>query len=274
MNEYTLYSKDAIEQRSSTGWLLKWNLGDKWIKSPGFIGDIILWDSYSEILAYNVAVDIGIKRHLVYKPCIITIDNKIKVIGCESKNFNKQGYNEVTLQKLYELGYFSDNKELYDSIVYNVKDQLNLDIRTLLEDIIVLDSVILNGDRKLWNISILVNNNGRAIEAPIYDSGSSLGLNTYKSGIFYTENTYMDVVGFKSHPFYDTFEEQLKLVRKNRKYRNNLSRTLGLIEQLRTICKKENNIFNIRNTLDDGQLLYIETLLKNRLNITMKEIGA
>lgn len=38
MNKYILRSEDAKGQHGSCGWLLKWEVGTKWIKSPGNLG--------------------------------------------------------------------------------------------------------------------------------------------------------------------------------------------------------------------------------------------
>jgi len=263
INTYNVSRNNALQVRASTGWLLKWNIGNKWLKSPGFLYEY-MYESYAEIIASAVASDLGIKRHIKYIPCILVIDG-IRVLGCESLDYTNNN-KEYTFKKLAELGYISDitnSGELgYNRLIKEIKNTFNINIRGYLEDIILLDSIILNTDRNPWNMSILYNaDNKKAVECPIYDSGSSLGLDGLHSGIF--EYEFMYDSGFRAAPFDVYFENQIRYIRNNRVYKSNLELTFKLISCIKYNFS-DNNTFNVVNTLSKEQLQYVITLLKAR----------
>lgn len=270
MNEYIVSSSNAIKSSHSNGWLMKWNIGDKWLKSPGYIY-YYMWDSYSEVIASTIAKDLGINKHLEYKLCILNIDGT-RVIGCESNNYKQNNCAELTLQKMIDFEYIHDIKstgyEGYKRVLKEVKDKFNISIQSYLEDIILLDSIILNTDRNPWNMSILVDRNMQGYECPIYDSGNSLGLAGYKSGEFWEEVMYASSI--KAEPFNLYFEEQLKYIRNNRAYQGELTKTFNLLNYIKENLLKSNNKFNIQNTLDDGQFEYITSLIVKRYNSVIK----
>ena len=225
MNEYQVSSCDAVRTSNSNGWLMKWHIRDKWLKSPGYIY-YYMWDSYSEVIASAIARDLGIQRHLDYKLCILNIDG-VRVIGCESKDYKYNNYTEITLQKMLDFGYISCIKRSgyngYNRLIAEIKSRFNVDIRDYLEDTILLDSIILNTDRNPWNMSILVDRNIQGYECKIYDSGRSLGLAGYKEGEFWEEAMYSS--GEMAEPFSMYYEEQLKYIRNNRIYKGELKET-------------------------------------------------
>lgn len=262
--EYNLAESNAIKQSASNGWLLKWKINNTWLKSPGYLGRY-LWDSYGEIIASSIAKDLGIQTHVKYQPAILNIDGT-KVLGCRSQNFIPANTIEVTIHKLILLGYINNqqykNHSGYTQLLKELKLKLGINLQSQLEDIILLDSIILNTDRNLWNISILIDRQGKAYKCPIYDSGNCLGLASYNTGEFYED--YMYTNGFKVQPFNVYYEEQLKYIRNTRNYKftnNNTRKTLKLIEEnfLNT-----NNTYNITNTLTEEQLYFIQNTITKR----------
>lgn len=268
MKEYILDKKDAIEQRASNGWLLKWNIDDTWLKSPGFFYNYA-WDSYSEVIASNLAEDIGINRHIHYEPCILIIDG-VRVLGCESKDY-KNGMKELNFQKLTELNIISNvyhnSYEGYTTLIKEIKSKFGINIQSYLEDIILLDSIILNTDRNLWNMSILIDKNKKAHECKIYDSGCSLGLAGINTGEFYEEYMYSN--GFKAEPFDIYFENQVKYIRNNRVYKESLNRTKQIIDFIeKHFCM--NNTYNVVNTILPEQMYFTKDLIIKRHNTIIK----
>lgn len=265
INIYKLKSSDAIKSSASNGWLMKWNLGDRWVKSPGYICNF-LWDSYSEVIAYSLSKDLGIKDHLKYSLCIINIDG-INVAGCESPNYINNNYTEVTLHKLIQLNYLSNNQYKgvngYKTILKEIHNKLNVNLQSYIEDIILLDSIILNTDRNLWNISLLCNKQGTFIKCSIYDSGSSLGLTSFNEGEFFEECMYAN--GFRAQPFDIYFENQLKYIRNNRNFKLNSNKTKDIINYINNNFTKENNTYNVTNVLTSGQVFFIQDLLNKRI---------
>lgn len=271
MNKYVLDKADGIGGHASAGWLIKWNLGDVWVKSPGYTVDYI-WDSYAEVIASAIAADIGLTNYLKYDLCLINMNGQL-VVGTESKNFSTLGLAEFNFSKLIKCGMLKRKryigKEGYTELIREVKERFNLDIQSYLEDTIILDSIILNSDRNLWNMSIMVDRIGswpevryQGYKCKIYDNGSSLGLTTYNAGEFYEECMYGS--GLEAKPFDCTFEDQLKYVRNERKYRVRLDNTKEVMNCLRRYFSTQNNRFGVLNPLDVEQLDYLQDLILKR----------
>ena len=266
MNEYTVFSKDAIKKQStnsvSKGWLLKWKLGDTWLKSPGFMYEY-MYESYAEVLASSIAKDLGIKRCLQYKPCILIIDG-VRVLGCESKDYKGNNI-EITLSKLERLGeigsYRHSGYDGYRKLIQEIKKKFGLDIQAYLEDLLMLDAVTLNIDRNLWNISILTDGKGNFRECPIYDTGLSLGLERLHSTNF--DELYMYNNGFKAEPFDVYFENQVKYIRSNREYSSNSSNSIKMYNYIRdNFCV--NNTYRVVNTISIEQMNFTYELINQR----------
>lgn len=271
MKKYVLNKADGIGGHASAGWLIKWNLGDVWVKAPGYTVDYI-WDSYAEVIASAIAVDIGLTNTLKYDLCLINMDKDL-VVGNVSKNFSTLGLAEFNFSKLIKCGILKRKhyrgKEGYLELIKEIKEKFNLDIQSYLEDTIVLDSIIINSDRNLWNMSIMVDRIGswpevryQGYKCKIYDNGSSLGLTTYNAGEFYEECMYSN--GLEAQPFDYTFEDQLKYVRNERRYRARLDNTKEVMNCLRRNFTTQNNRFGVQNPLDIGQIEYLQDLIIKR----------
>ena len=276
IKEFKLSSIDAIKQRSSTGWLMKWNLGDYWIKAPGTAFDEPVWDSVAEAIASAIADDLNLKQCLKYKLCIINVDN-IRLIGCISKNYKPVDCLEISFKKMMDLSLISENyyngyrgRQGYERLIREFKDRYNLNIRSYLEDTILIDSIILNTDRNFWNLSTLYNQTLNKIElAPIYDFGNSLGLAAGKWGSFYEDSMYSS--GIHANPFDFYFEEQLKYIRSNREYNGELIKTKEIIDFLYKNFTVENNTYNVSDPLSIDNLKYTTGIIKQRYSTIIKE---
>ena len=269
--EYTFDRSRALEERASTGWLIKWKVGNLWIKTPG---NLMYWmgEGYAEIIASQVCKDLGIRDYVEYRPCIVnTTDeqgNTVRLLGCESTDFLNSGEIFISSQKLLsllrpkalsELNYLS-GQEAYVKYIDEIGELTNLDIKEHLDNMIMLDFLICNFDRNFWNMGLIVNSNGNYRLAPIFDNGSSLGLDRFEEGKFYREQlTYR-----QAHPFSSRFEKQLELVT-GRKYKIALESAFNTIDTLREQCSKHSNVYEVLNTIPDDSFEYIATMLnKNR----------
>lgn len=263
MKIMSLSSNDAIEQRASTGWLLKWNTNNVWVKAPGFTTRYI-WDSYAEIIASAVAKDLGITRCIKYNPCVLTIDNQLNVLATLSNNFNKNGYKEVTFEKLMHLGILNGKYKGYDGctrIIKDIKQSTNLNITQYINDILVLDYIICNTDRNLWNMSLMYDSEHNVwVECPIYDNGNSLGLYTY-STLDNDDAFDMSLVygnGIQAKPFDYYFENQVNYIKNLGKYKHReMINTKKCITEIKKDFTTLNNKYNVVNCLDMQQLNFV-----------------
>lgn len=269
MNEYNVNLASATVQSASAGWLLKWHIGDTWLKSPGFLYNF-MYDSYAEAIASALAKDLGIIMHVDYKLCILNIDGK-RVMGCESKDFIKDNLTEITIEKLIHIGCLSGKyKGLqgYKQLIREMHTKFGLNIQSYLEDTILLDSITLNTDRHLWNMSILLDKNRKAHECKIYDSGNSLMINNCIDEIFYEDDMYSN--GIKAEPFDLYFETQLKYIRNNRVYSGKLLNTYKILSLIKYNCLDTNNTFKVLNPFTETQLKHLVDLINKRYNTVIK----
>ena len=267
---FNLKSRDAVVCRSSTGWLMKWNIGNYWIKAPGYVVSYT-WDSVAEVLASEIFIDLGIKNCVEYRLCIINLDNKVKLIGCISKDYKTAGLNEVTLKKLADNRIISSNYYGYTGyrqLIKEIKTKFDLDITRYLEDTIIIDSIILNTDRNLWNMSIMLDKELNGHISPIYDFGNSLGLTGGIQGNFYEEAMYS--TGIQARPFSMEFEEQLCYIRNNRNYSGELIRTHNMLDYLYNNFTVENNTYNVTNPIPLDVLNYATQVINKRYNTVIE----
>lgn len=268
---FNLKRADAIEYRASTGWLMKWDLGEYWIKAPGYIVGYS-WDSVAEVIASCVAKDLNIENCLEYRLCIINLDNSIRLIGCISKNYKNREYREVTIQKMIESGILSRKAYFgeygYNLLIDEIKNLFDLNIRKYLEDTILVDSITLNLDRNYWNISIFINKQGKGKIAPIYDFGNSLGLNGGFRGEFIEECMYS--TGVQARPFSYSFEEQLGYIRNNRVYSGRLIKTKEILEFISNNFTVNNNTYGVVHPIPIETFMYTYQVIQKRYNTVIE----
>ncbi len=267
LRTFILRRADAIEAKASTGWLLKWDLGEYWIKSSGYVTNFI-WDSVAETLASCIAKDLNIDNYVHYMPCIIEIADMdgLRIIGCISRNYKTPGYREITIQKLMKNNILNKRTYIdcdgYNDLITEIKDKFNVNIRKYLEDTILIDSIILNTDRNMWNLSILTDNNLNGYVAPIYDFGNSLGLTGAFRGDFHEEVMYS--CGIQARPFSYSFEEQLSYIRNNREYKGELTNTRDMLKFIYYNFTQEHNNYNIANPIPLDVLKYTTQVIDKR----------
>lgn len=263
---FKLKSEDAIAERASTGWLMKWNLGDYWIKSPGYVFNYI-WDSVAESIESCIAKDLNLELCLEYRLCIINVDG-INLIGCISENYNKKGLVELKFHRIIENNMLSRKnffgEDGYNQLIKEIKDLFNIDIRKYLENTLLIDSMILNSDRNLWNMSIMIDNKFKGHLAPIYDFGNSLGLTGGRSGSFYDDTKYS--TGLRARPFDNNFENQVKYIRNNRVFKGELVKTKEIINYLYSNFTDKHNTYNVANPLTEDMLKYVYQVITKRYN--------
>lgn len=268
---FNLDRSNAIEARSSTGWLLKWRLPNPknpkkyiWVKTPG---NIVRWDgtSYAEILASMVCWDLNIRNFLVYRPCIVNLKDETRILCCESDDFCHEDEIFVSITKLLKL---NDMKDMYDladdsseykRFLKDMSSLTGLNFRTHMEDMMFLDYLICNFDRNLWNLGILCDPVGGMRLAPIFDSGDSFHLERFEDGVYNRSNKFSP--GKYARPFIKFFDEQVKLIRPERVYETNFQHTFKALDWLSQNFTESHNVYDVDNALSDGCINYIKSML-------------
>lgn len=208
-------TKDMMNQPMSDGYTLKWRIkrnnakSDRfrylWLKIGGEIGGKYYHQSLGEVLASQLAEDLGIKGVTKYYMCIVVFNDpetnkKIKTLGCYSYDFAYPDYEVIPLDtfKTFDL----NNK--VDSLC-NITGIDKPEVDDYFNRIALLDSIILNDDRGEKNFAVLRNiSTGEYKTAPIFDSGECLGLsishNMGDGGAYSDEFYTLDKGSFKPDP--------------------------------------------------------------------------
>lgn len=213
---YNVEREDRFELSStSKGNQIKWSKYGKFLKA-----DSLGYESIAEVLATELEMAIKGIDYVDYSLCIIN-EEGTKYFGCESDIFTNNGDCIVSVGKI--LKRYLGGKEERNRFLkkYNGKDLLNnvvnicTDVTKIPKDVILanwsniirLDSIILNEDRHLNNISFIKGINGKYSLCPIFDNGLSFLSDTrdYPMGekLFYLSKKV------KAKPFNVDFRKQI-----------------------------------------------------------------
>lgn len=215
MNTYRLSSNGALCKNSSLGQLMKWKIGDKYIKTSTIdntsLKSQFMWESYGEVIAYYIAKHIGIQS-VKYSLCKVIIDNNIETIACESSEYKPKDYIEYDIGKLIKqkkINLSGYGIEAYNTICSRFGKVQGF--MSTLNSMLLLDSLILNEDRHFGNFGILINNhNGNIITIPIFDNGNCLFCHKHIEDIEYTPDLKQYL---RCKPFDTDFDSQLNIVK-------------------------------------------------------------
>lgn len=215
-----LFEQDIkIQNRqSSKGNQLKWIKHKDWYKA-----DYLGYEGLAEyIVSYLLkSSSLSESEYVIYH----TEQIKYKFqtyLGCQSRNFLPEGWEMVTLERLFQNLY----KRSLSKVLYEIKDYENrirflvnqTIVMTGLEDfgvymskMLTIDSLFLNEDRHMHNIAVLLDEKGKVHYCPYFDHGASLLSDTmmdYPIGVDVHE--LMKTVSAKT--FCSDFDDQLDIV--------------------------------------------------------------
>lgn len=205
------------ERQSSKGNQLKWENNGLWYKAD-FTG-------YEGLVEYVIS-------HLLQKSTLLEDEFVIYVLeqikynnviynGARSNNFLKEGWQIITLERLFK-NFFGEslNKAIY-TIAEN-KDRLKFIVEqveriTGLKDfgvymckLLTIDAFFLNEDRHTHNIAVLMNERGEFAYCPIFDNGAALLADTtmdYPLG----EDVYKLMENVQAKTICTSLDEQLDI---------------------------------------------------------------
>lgn len=219
MKIYNLSSNSSLATNSSGGQLLKWKIGDTYIKTSTLdkqsLQTKFMHESYAEVIASRIGQKLGLDI-VKYKLCEVVIDNRIKTIACESKEFKPLGYKEYSIGKLMQLRKIPilsyNDMDSYYSLIKSIEILTGINIKNYIDTLILFDSLILNDDRHFGNFGIMINNDENIKTLPIFDNGNSLFCHKYTDELSY-EDGLINFLRFK--PFNINCNQQLMLINKN-----------------------------------------------------------
>lgn len=213
MNTYNLQSDGALATNSSGGKLLKWKVGNTFIKTSSYVDSTItptfLYESYAEVIAYHLATWLNIP-HVKYSLCGIVIDNSYTTVACECADFRPNGFTYTSIGKLMLEGLIPvlpmGRLESYQTLLSCIQVP---GFKRYIDNQIILDYLVLNDDRHFGNLGLLAGKGGEYKIPLIFDTGNSLFCHKFIDNLVYTP----ELSGLlKAKPFSLDFDTQLKLI--------------------------------------------------------------
>lgn len=178
LNENDLKS---FENHSSKGNQLKWSTEGYWYKAD--------YTGYEGLAEYVVSrliekSSLGDDEIALYSTEQIKYKHRI-LNGAKSKDFLAEGWQIITLSRLYQTKYnrdftrdvwhISDEKSRLEFLVDQIIKITSLDdFGIYMNKILTIDALFLNEDRHLHNIGVLLGPNGEFDYCPIFDHGAAL----------------------------------------------------------------------------------------------------
>lgn len=204
------------DRQSSKGNQLKWENNGIWYKADykGYEG--LVEYVVSNLLKYSNLKD---SEYVIYSPIEIKYKSKI-FNGVSSKNFLKDGWQVITLERLFKnvngkgLNYYiwsiRELKDRLEFIVKNIEKLTGLkEFGKYMNKLLTIDAFFLNEDRHTHNIAVLMNGNGEFGYCPIFDNGAGL-LSDISLEYPLGGNVYKQIDSVKSKTFSTNFDEQLE----------------------------------------------------------------
>ena len=117
---------------SSGGKLLKWKIGNKFIKTSTFdtsrLRTEFLYESYAEYITSRIGAKVGLDI-VKYDLCEVIIDDRIRTIACECDSFLNTNESYLSIAKLMLNGqiprYYIGDASAYFNIKSNLKSVHN-----------------------------------------------------------------------------------------------------------------------------------------------------
>lgn len=215
MNIYSIQSNNALSINSSSGQLMKWKIGDYYVKTSTLntqsLKEEFMFESFGEVIASRIGKRLGLDI-VTYRLCEVIIDDRIRTIACESREFKPEGYKEFSIGKLMQIGKipvlnYGDIRG-YVKLIESINSLFKINIRKYIDTILLFDSIILNDDRHFGNFGFMIKEN-HAKTLPLFDNGNSLFCHKFINELDYSENL-VNYLRFK--PFSINCNEQLSLI--------------------------------------------------------------
>lgn len=218
----TLFERDkkAENRKSSKGNQLKWLNEGIWYKA-----DYTGYEGLAEyIISHLLEKSSLLKEQFVLYDTEVIQYGQVQYNGCKSPDFLTNGWNMITLERLFQNMY---GQSLTKSI-YAIQDHENRlkflvdqtirmtglkDFGKYMCQLLTMDALFLNEDRHMHNIAVLMDDIGQFHYCPFFDHGAGLLSDTtmdYPAG--------MDVIQAmekaQSKTFCTSFDEQLDIAEK------------------------------------------------------------
>ncbi|MCL2046219.1 MAG: hypothetical protein FWG88_07520 [Oscillospiraceae bacterium] len=201
---------------ASKGNQIKWRTKDGlWLKA-----DDMGYEGLAEAVAARLLELSNIESFAMYDTCIINEDD-VEYRGCVSKDFLAKGEQLLTIYRLYETRGFDPNAEFVgksavqrlESLIDSVIEWTSLqDFGTWLGRLLEFDAFILNEDRHLQNIAVILTEDWSFKLMPVFDNGAAFLSDTKRDYPFNSSVSRL-ITKVRSKPIVVHFDKQLDAVR-------------------------------------------------------------
>lgn len=236
-------------RQSSKGNQLKWENKGIWYKA-----DYTGYEGLAEYMISHLLRQSSLSEEEYVLYDLETIKYKTSIYkGAKSKNFLEDGWQIITLERLFKTFF---GKSLYQSIFMITDHEKRLSFLTeqteritgltqfgiYINKLFTIDAFFLNEDRHTHNIAVLMNGEGRFTYCPIFDNGAGLLADTSvdypMQGDVYT---LMDQVQSKTicHDFDEQLDISEKLFKTNLRFSFTKKNVKELLEQADIYSEKE-----------------------------------
>lgn len=231
---FNLRMKDKIKEEASSGcynkWKLKYNKNGEtvwiWVKSGYQFFEDYCHEGVMEVIASNLAKDLGIKDVVEYFPCVLNIEelngNISRSIGCYSFQFTNDNEEVVSFDDLEVSSHNYNNNIKGIAAKTNINE---LEVRDYIDRCLLIDSLILNIDRHLGNLAVIKNSKtGKYRLCPVFDFGLSMNAAVTTSVDIQDFSDY-ELDNYRAKPYSVCHDAQIELTH----YKDNID---GRIETL------------------------------------------
>lgn len=213
---FFLKESDRFEvSTTSKGNQIKWLVKDEDGKLLYIKADQFGYESISEALVSEFLRFVEGVSFVDYSFCRVNEDSKWYNC-CYSENLLAEGEDLTSLYRLLKsrgidvdrLYKDCSGKELALRVISLVREVTGYDITDYLKTILSIDWLILNEDRHLNNIALVVGEDGKYRDAPLFDNGLSLLSDVVMYPTTVSEGVLIKQV--KSKPFSTSFKKQVR----------------------------------------------------------------
>lgn len=167
--------------QSSKGNQLKWEAGGVWYKADYMGYEGLAEYMVSGLLSYS---NMNEEDYILYGTEEIRYKKTI-YRGCRSRNFLAEGWQLITLERLFQILYgqslymnifkIQGTEERARFLTEQVEQMTGLnDFGRYLSRLLAVDALFLNEDRHMHNIAVLHDGSGKYHYCPVFDNGSAL----------------------------------------------------------------------------------------------------
>lgn len=215
-----LFEQDikTLDRQSSKGMQLKWKNNNTWYKADNLGYEGIVEYVISKLLKYSTLNE---SDFVEYETEMIFYKRK-QFLGCASKNFLPEGWQLITLERLFQNYYGTGlNRCLYSIQGYNERIKFLVDqtIRITglsefgiyMSKLLAIDAFFMNEDRHTHNIAVLLDDKGEYHYCPFFDNGAAL-LSDTTMDYPMEEDIYQLIEEVEPKTFAQDFDIQLETV--------------------------------------------------------------